>query len=348
MAFPVSRLNIVKPVLGRVHLPTERPSCSCLALWRLHPGNAPKRALICFTMIFTSSSSLLLCILDAKDQALQRASLCHVKPQLSTWKSQVTNSKASSQKSARTPPQPGSVSPRSGLRQGAELRVLQWSTTNSQSITSPLAPARRGRNQLLWLPSGSVSPFLVPVMGCEKQQAPAVPPPLPNAPRARLGSPRTAWGVCKGPSGCVGLGAMDKGSPGDGGTGQRQHQLLSASHHTRTALRSHGLPVGMLKPTYGSATDHPAKRMELFCLIWLHFNVCHLNNLSPFCSSWGLDRGCRKRLEINHTCRVSRQGASPGFVSWYNPVPETGTCDFMFPEDKGIQQMEQLWGFCRV
>lgn len=121
--------------------------------------------------------------------------------------------------------------PRSGLRQGAELRVLQWSTTNSQSITSPLAPARRGRNQLLWLPSGSVSPFLVPVMGCEKQQAPAVPPPLPNAPRARLGSPRMAWGVCKGPSGCVGLGAMDKGSPGDGG-GQDKGNTSSSPHPT--------------------------------------------------------------------------------------------------------------------
>lgn len=141
MAFPVSRLNIVKPVLGRVHLPMERPSCSCLALWWLHPGNAPKRALICFTMIFTSSSSLLLCILDAKHQALQRASLCHVKPQLSTWKSQVTNSKASSQKSARTPPQPGSVSLRSRGPGCARERSYGCYNGARQTARAPPAPS---------------------------------------------------------------------------------------------------------------------------------------------------------------------------------------------------------------
>lgn len=75
--------------------------------------------------------------------------------------------------------------PQSGLRQGAKLRVLRWNTTNSQSITSPFAPVRRGRDQLLQLPSGSAPRFSVPVMGCEKQQAPAAPPPLPNAPGPR-------------------------------------------------------------------------------------------------------------------------------------------------------------------
>lgn len=103
-----------------------------------------------------------------------------------------------------------------------------------------------------------------------------------------------------------------------------------------------------LKPTNSFTTAHPAERAALFCLIWLPFNICHLNNLSLFCSSLGLERGCKKCLEINHTRRVSRQGTSPSFVSWYNPIPETGTCDLMFPEDKGIQQTEQLWGFCRV
>lgn len=113
------------------------------------------------------------------------------------------------------------------------------------------------------------------------------------------------------------------------------------------APQCHQLPEWEAEPARGSARISLPKE-QLLCLIRLPPCVCHLNNLSVFCSSQGLGRGCKECLEINRPCCVSRQGASPGFVSQPNPVPEPGIRNFVFPEDKEPQQTEQLWGFCKV
>lgn len=108
-----------------------------------------------------------------------------------------------------------------------------------------------------------------------------------------------------------------------------------------------GVPSQEVK-NCSSATDHLSARAALFCLVWLPLTPCHLCDFPLFRSSRGLDRGCRKYSEIKRKGCVCSQGASPGFVSWNDPVPEASTRDFMFPEDNEIQQTEQLWGFCRV
>lgn len=135
-----------------------------------------------------------------------------------------------------------------------------------------------------------------------------------------------------------------KAAPRAGGTGQKRRQLLSVSHRGPAVPPAPGAEA---EPARGSARITLPKE-QLLCLIWLPPHVCHLNNLSVFCSSQGLGRGCKECLEINHPCCVSRQGASPGFVFQPNPVPEPGIRNFMFPEDKEPQQTELLWGFCKV
>lgn len=136
---------------GKSELPK---CCSCPAFWWLHPRNVPKRVLICFTVVFTSESSLVLCILDTEHQALQRTSLCHVKSHLSAWKSQAINSKVSSEKPA--PPQPRLVAlhPRvhgPAVWAGPETEPVDAQQTAAKAPPLSSHPFTGIVNQLLWL-----------------------------------------------------------------------------------------------------------------------------------------------------------------------------------------------------